>query len=480
VLDAVYRSRQDISLAAIFRYDGGFVAHDPTALRNPFVDNEKQSWFIQAREAGGKSVISSSHVQNAIKDRHRWVISLSRELGGEGVLLVDLNFSVIDDICNSVTLGTRGYIFIVAADGSIVYHPQQQLIYGGLKGENIQRIIEGGDVYFAASAGGADKLYSVKTMKATGWKVVGVNYGDELVANREKIRLNYLAWGLGFFATTIILSILIARSISRPIKSLRASMRAVELGDFDIRVDIQSDDEIGELGKDFNIMIAKIRELIRLNTQQQELKRRSELKALQMQINPHFLYNTLDSIIWMAEGRKEEEVITMVSALAKLFRLGISKGQEIIPIGQEIEHVESYLTIQKIRYKDKLDYEISVDPEIRRFRTVKLILQPLVENAIYHGIKNKAEAGKIVVSGRRTETGVELAVSDDGVGMGAEQLQSLLSRSSEPNGNGLGVRNVDERIKLYFGDEYGLMYESAEDEGTTVRVRLPAWEEMEA
>ncbi|OHE71831.1 MAG: histidine kinase, partial [Treponema sp. RIFOXYC1_FULL_61_9] len=422
----------------------------------------------------------SSHVQNAIKDRHRWVISLSRELGGEGVLLVDLNFSVIDDICNSVTLGTRGYIFIVAADGSIVYHPQQQLIYGGLKGENIQRIIEGGDVYFAASAGGADKLYSVKTMKATGWKVVGVNYGDELVANREKIRLNYLAWGLGFFATTIILSILIARSISRPIKSLRASMRAVELGDFDIRVDIQSDDEIGELGKDFNIMIAKIRELIRLNTQQQELKRRSELKALQMQINPHFLYNTLDSIIWMAEGRKEEEVITMVSALAKLFRLGISKGQEIIPIGQEIEHVESYLTIQKIRYKDKLDYEISVDPEIRRFRTVKLILQPLVENAIYHGIKNKAEAGKIVVSGRRTETGVELAVSDDGVGMGAEQLQSLLSRSSEPNGNGLGVRNVDERIKLYFGDEYGLMYESAEDEGTTVRVRLPAWEEMEA
>jgi len=176
-------------------------------------------------------------------------------------------------------------------------------------------------------------------------------------------------------------------------------MRTVEQGNFDVRSDIRSDNEIGDLGKDFNIMVAEIKNLLRRITQEQEQKRKSELKALQMQINPHFLYNTLDSVIWMAEGGKQNEVITMSSALARLFRLSISKGKEIISIGSEVEHVVSYLTIQKIRYKDKLDYRIEVDGAIKTYKTVKIILQPLVENAIYHGIKNKETGGTIIIRG---------------------------------------------------------------------------------
>ena len=486
VLDTIVRSRRDISLVAVFDYDNRFVTHNPELRLNPFADPKSQPWFQAARAAGGKPVVSTPHVQNAIVNRYRWVISLSRGITdrttgkGAGILLVDLNFDVINHLCGSVALGKRGYLFIVDRDGNIVYHPQQQLIYGGLKTENIRGVLDAQGDYFSSSDSEGDKLYSVSDMRSTGWKVVGVNFGDELVENREEIRLTFSAWGVGFFALTVVLSIVLSLRISRPIKRLRKSMQAVEMGNFDIRVDIQSEDEIGELGKDFNIMIAEIRALIEQNNRQQELKRKSELKALQMQINPHFLYNTLDSIIWMAEGRKEQEVITMVSALARLFRLSLGKGKEIVDIGSEVEHVRHYLTIQKIRYKDRLDYEIDVDPEILGYKTVKIILQPLVENAIYHGIKNKATPGKVTISGSRTAHGVELVVRDDGIGMSREALARLSGGESEHrSGGGLGVRNVDERIKLYFGKEYGLDFESAEDRGTTVYVRLPALAEVE-
>jgi two-component system sensor histidine kinase YesM len=323
-------------------------------------------------------------------------------------------------------------------------------------------------------------------MKSTGWKVVGVNYRNDLVENRDSIRITFELWGLFFFIFSVVLSIFLSRQLSNPIKQLRKSMQAVEQGNFDVRSDIHSDNEIGDLGKDFNIMVAEIKNLLQRITQEQEQKRKSELKALQMQINPHFLYNTLDSVIWMAEGGKQNEVITMSSALARLFRLSISKGKEIISIGSEVEHVASYLTIQKIRYKDKLDYRIEVDGAIKTYKTVKIILQPLVENAIYHGIKNKETGGTIIISGSKKEDHIELTVWDNGAGMDKktlERINTLLAdrtpvRDSEQDNapsshSGLGPRNVDERIKLYFGPEYGLEYESEEDVGTLARIRLP-------
>jgi two-component system sensor histidine kinase YesM len=232
-------------------------------------------------------------------------------------------------------------------------------------------------------------------------------------------------------------------------------------------------------------MVGEIKKLLGRITVEQEQKRKSELNALQMQINPHFLYNTLDSVIWMAESGKQDEVIAMSSALARLFRLSISKGKEIIDVASEIEHVKNYLTIQKIRYKDRLDYRIEVDDSIKTMRIVKIILQPLVENAIYHGIKNASAAGTVVISGYRTEKGMDLAVSDDGAGMDeacldrvrrklSEGPEDTLSTGTRERGSGVGVRNVDERIKLYFGSEYGLEFKSSESNGTTVFIHLPA------
>jgi two-component system sensor histidine kinase YesM len=492
VLKVMTTTRNDISLIGIFNYRGEFITQDRGDLLNPFTEPSQQLWYIAAQNARGASVVSSSHVQNLIKDRYRWVISLSREIRdaetgrGKGVLLVDLNYRIIDRICSSIQLGKRGYIFIVDQNGDIVYHPQQQLLYGGLKSENIRRVIGETADYFSGDDEDRDKFYSVETMQSTHWRVVGVNYRSEFIENRESIRQRYFLWGLLFLIASMTISMILSQRISKPIKELRRSMRAVEQGNFDILVDIHSSNEIGELGKDFNIMVGEIRGLLRRVTQEQEQKRKSELKALQMQINPHFLYNTLDSVIWMAEGGKQQEVIAMTSALARLFRLSISKGREIIDVASEIEHIKNYLTIQKIRYKDRLDYRIEVDEDIKQYRIVKIILQPLVENAIYHGIKNNSTTGTVVISGYRTEKGMDLVVRDDGAGMDRESLERLRRKlhapaltGEEPGsgarpGSGVGVRNVDERIKLYFGPDYGLEFESREDEGTTVYIHLPA------
>ncbi len=499
ILKTLSQSRKDISLVAVFDQKLNFISHDENFEMNPFVDPTQLVWFQEAQKVKGNPVISSSHVQNIIKDRYRWVISLSRSIDKRGsrepigVLLVDLNYDVISRICSSVQLGRKGYLFILDKNGEIVYHPQQQLIFSGLKGENIRQILEEPQDSFSIEDVERDKFYSVQIMRSTGWKVVGVNYRSELVENRDKIRSTYAFWGLTFFSITILLSIFLSQQISRPIKQLRKTMQQVEQGNFNVRATIGTHNEIGELSKTFNIMLSEIQKLVQRVTEQQELKRKSELKALQMQINPHFLYNTLDSIIWMAEGGKQQEVIAMSSSLARLFRLSISKNKEIIDIASEVEHVRNYLTIQKIRYKDKMDYRIEVPDEIKRYKTVKIILQPLVENAIYHGIKNKEGTGLIVIYGRKTNEGVELIVQDDGVGMSAEALQQLkdtiagngkksvttIGESSNPlsSHSGLGVHNVDERIKLYFGNSYGLEYESKEDFGTVVRIKLPAMEE---
>jgi two-component system sensor histidine kinase YesM len=523
-LQVMANTRSDISLIGIFSYRGGFITSDRDNELNPFVEPARQSWYTAARSARGDPVISSSHVQNIVRDKYPWVISLSREIvdpetrQGRGILLVDLNYRIIDRICSSLQLGDRGYIFILDRNGDILYHPQQQLIYGGLKTENIRRVMDETESYFSGDDADSDKFYSVETMRSTGWKVAGVNYRSEFVENRESIRRNYALWGVLFFVFSMVLSILLSQRISKPIKELRRSMRDVERGNFDVSPDIRSSNEIGELAKDFNIMIGEIKKLLRRVTAEQEQKRKSELNALQMQINPHFLYNTLDSVIWMAEGGKQQEVIAMSSALARLFRLSISKGKEIIDVASEIEHVKNYLTIQKIRYKDRLDYRIEVEEAIKPLQIVKIILQPLVENAIYHGIKNNSAAGTVIISGYRTARGMDLVVRDDGAGMDPGTLERVRARLRPPAmpvdgdigassgagsggeeseersgagsgagsgtgsgagsgaGSGVGVRNVDERIKLYFGPAYGLEFESREDEGTAVFIHLPAIE----
>jgi two-component system sensor histidine kinase YesM len=251
-------------------------------------------------------------------------------------------------------------------------------------------------------------------------------------------------------------------------------MQAVESGNFDIDIKVRTSNEIYQLARDCDIAIKKVRDLIEQNRKEQELKRALELRALQAQINPHLLYNTLDSIIWMIELGENQNAIDMTSSLAKLFRLSISKESEMISIRNEIEYVEAYLAIQKQRYKEKLSYEIAFSPELYGLKIMKLLIQPLVENAIYHGIKGMNGPGHIKIIGAREDSAVVIRVGDNGVGMSAETLNALNEGNVEPStSGGVGVKNVQERIRLSFGPEYGVRLESAPWGGTTAVVRIP-------
>ena len=303
----------------------------------------------------------------------------------------------------------------------------------------------------------------------------------------QQMRAGFVVWEIFAITLTfgaIVFSILAAwglsRSIYTPIKKLHDVTKTITQTDLQALVTSDNVDEITELGLSFNIMIGKIRELLDSKIKEQEILKKAEMRALQSQINPHFLYNTLDTIIWMAEAKKTDQIVEVVSALSNFFRISLSKGQDWITIAEEIERVKSYLTIQKIRYRDIMDFKIEVDERVSKNTVLKLILQPLVENAIYHGIKNKREGGTITIRARPNNANeVLFEVEDNGIGFAPDRLAQIQGELADNSGeikqeSGFGLGNVDHRIKLYYGMQYGLSLKSKYQSGTCVTFVIPA------
>lgn len=477
----ILETRDDIVNIGIIGMDGRYLINNGYYRVNENVILEEIPWIQKVIEKKGVTVISSSHVQNIVDGKHEWVITLGKALqrkamgSVQGVFFVDLNYSSISELCSRISFGTKGYIFILDEAGNLIYHPQQQLLYSGLKTEKIDRVMKSRDNSFFTEDG---KLYCISKSRDTGWTVVGVSYTEELLKNSAEATQIYLVSAFVIFAAAFVLAYVLSREITRPIEVLGESMREAEKGNFEqVTPEIEGDNEIAALSNTFNVMIREIKHLMEQNIEEQRQKRKSELKALQAQINPHFLYNTLDSIIWMAEWGKTKEVVLMTSSLAKLLRQSISNQNELVKVEEEIGYANSYLTIQKMRYKDKLEYEVLVSPEVLDQKIPKLVLQPLVENAIYHGIKYKEGKGTVLIAGERRGRELILKVSDDGIGMTEEQLSKIFEKhETDVRKNGVGVQNVHERIQLYYGKEYGLTYKSKQNEGTTVEIRIP-WRE---
>ena len=385
---------------------------------------------------------------------------------------------MLKDLCENNSLATNSYVFIMDGSGKIIYHPKQQLLYNGLTKERTEEVLACGyDGYFITDEDGTEdgKLYTVSVSDKTGWRVVGVADISELMKNKKETEYLYMLTAAALLCVAMLLAIFFATAITKPIKELKDSMKEVEKGNFEnTDVVVGQGSEIDSLGNSFNLMTARIRQLMEQNIYEQEEKRKSEMKALRSQINPHFLYNTLDSIIWMAEGGKNREVVRMTSALARLLRQSISNDNERIPLEKEVDYAGSYLTIQKMRYKDKLEYEIEVAEDIRKEEIINLILQPLVENAIYHGIKYKGSKGLIRIVGYGEADRIILKVIDNGIGMDESTLQGIFDKSKAGEGkNGVGVYNVQTRIRLYYGADYGLHFESTLGEGTTATISIP-------
>ena len=420
----------------------------------------------------GEGYISQPHVESIFPGWYPWVVTMIEPLerdGEEAWVALDLRFASISSYINNVGIGQHGYCFLMDESG-ILYHPQQQLIYSQLKSEDTATLANLPDGTYSES----NVIYVLQTVEGSPWRVVGVSYVDELVTS--SLWENF--WLLALAAAAILLaalvsSIVISRALSRPLKGLSRAMRQFEKNaDTFTYAPVGGAREVQELSESFGHMVVKIQHLMETVRREEINLRKTELKALQAQINPHFLYNTLDSIAWMCEQGRNDEAVQMVNALAQLFRISISRGHELIPIRSELRHAESYLKIQKHRYKNQFSYRFDVDESCLDFLCNKITLQPIIENAIYHGINGLVDEGEIVITLRADGSDVVFTVADNGVGMEEEQIQAIL-RKERSDHTGIGIKNVNDRLKIYFGEGYGITIDSEPDVGTTVTIRMP-------
>ena len=488
-MNLLYETNRDTVVSiAVFSQNGGLVSATPLSNLKRQARPEQQEWFTAAAETIENLHFSTPHVQNLFEDPdylYRWVVSLSRQVEltragaiESGVLLVDMNFGGIEQICKNVDLGESGYLYLIDGDGEIIYHPRQQLIYASLLRENNRAAAGYEDGIHREKFGGETRQVTVKTVGYTGWKLVGVVPAESLASNHIQLRLFGIFVVLFFIFFLVFVNLGVSERIAVPIKALEQSVKELEAGSETVDIAIGGPYEVQHLGNSIRSMVSTMRQLMDDIIRQEESKRKSELDVLQSQINPHFLYNTLDSIVWMIENNRYDDAIVMVTSLARLFRISLSRGRTLITVGEELEHARHYMTIQKMRFKNKFTSEIRADGEALSCETVKLVVQPIVENAIYHGMEYADGDGEILVWAHIEGEDLYIDVTDNGPGMRQEQVDRLLREDGGPaapsrGGSGIGLRNVHQRIQLTYGKPYGLEIESEPDEGTTIRIHLP-------
>lgn len=428
-------------------------------------------------DKSGDFALSAPHVQTLFEGEYPWVVTLARKtdnsaLGG-AYIAMDISFFEIAQYIDGISIGRHGYCFVTDSRGNIVYHPQQQLLFSGLKTENTS--------FLAALSDGVHKegnaLYMLSTTSDGRWRVAGISFTDSLISERRgQIIISVALSALCCAAIAGITLLIYLKLVNAPVRRLMRAMRDFEkdAANFNFSGGDIAVSEISELSYSFGHMSKKIKELMEQIKKDETALRRTELRALQAQINPHFLYNTLDSIQWMCEQGKTEGAAEMVRALARLFRISISRGKELIPIKDELRHAESYLIIQSFRYSGRFTYSFNVDKSLEDCFCNKITIQPLIENALYHGIADMDD-GEIKITVKRAEDDPEdilITVADNGVGMTEEQCAAVLAKERSDS-VGIGVKNVNDRLRIYFGEKYGISIKSELDEGTEVTVRIP-------
>lgn len=485
----LYEANKDNLISfALFKRDGSLVSAAPISAMKSRIDVREQPWFNLAMEEPENLHFSTPHVQNifdASTFRYYWVISLSRivELTDKGVpmrgvLLVDMNYSTIEQMMERVnSSNSYQYFYLCDSDGELIYHPRQMRINAGNYKENNAQVCEYEDGVHEERFDGEDRLVIVNTISYTGWKLVCVIPMNGFQLGNVSMRIFTLMVILATILAILVVNRIVTIQITSPILQLNRSIQNMEGGRVDPdSVYIGGPAEIEHLGRSLQGSFQRVNTLMDDLLSEQDERRRSELDALQSQINPHFLYNTLDSIVWMIEGEKNDDAVFMVTQLASLFRISLSRGRTVISIKDELVHARNYMNIQKVRYKDAFEVYWDIQEEVLSFCTVKLIVQPILENALYYGIDAMGDEGEIHVKGVKQGEDIYLTITDNGLGMPEETVRQLLVDESRvhKNGSGVGLINVHKRIQLRFGEAYGLIIRSEPDEGTAVTIHLPA------
>ena len=485
----LYETNVDkIQSLALYGYDGMLIESEPVATVKDNVKVADQKWYQDARSEIENIHFSTPHVQNLFDDgtfRYHQVVSLSRSVdindgstSGSGVLLVDMKYSVLEDMLERINETSSGiYYYLCSRDGEIIYHPRWTEINRGLFKEKNNKVASYKDGIYEMKTDGQKENIVVGSVAYTGWKLIGVVPESVQETSINKFRYYIITTILILVMMLLQVNRFISRKISRPIRELDESVKAYEAGAMP-DIYIGGSAEIRHLGYSVQKSYEQIEALMKEIIQQQTERRKSELDALQSQINPHFLYNTLESITWMIEAQRNKEAVVMISELAKLLRVSLSRGKTIISIGDELQHSRSYMNIQRVRYKERFKVEFLIDEEIKNYCIVKLVIQPLLENAIYYGVGNMDEDddGQILIRGEKKGEDIYISIEDNGMGMPEDIRSNILTDNSKvpKHGSGVGVINVHSRISLMFGPEYGLEVYSELDEGTKVVIHIPA------
>ena len=443
-LAAAQKIRSEITAIALIPQSGGALFGSADAQLNTSSGYQKADWYTGALANPEEVQVSSSRVENLIAGQYNWVVSISRAVldrAGrvQGVLLVDLNYQIIDRLCADIQLGSRGYIYLIDQTGGILWHPQQDLIYAGLKEENVAEVLAAANGRTLSGKGGARRLYVACESEATGWTAVGVAYTQELLRSQDRIYKTYLLIAAAALVLALVFALQLSRSIAGPIRRLMQTMRRVEDGDLHVRSQVSSRTELGQLSDSFDHMIAKTAELMDERLRSEEQKRKSEWKALQAQIQPHFLFNTLNNMIALNQIGDQRTLEDSLYGLSGMLRY-ILKAPSIIPLAQEIQFVKDYCALQKLRFNDRLNCTFDIAIYQNDWNIPKLLLQPIVENSIRHGIEPCTHPCLIEI--KISELGEEallITISDNGTGFDISQLEE----------GGIGIRNVKERLSSY-------------------------------
>ncbi len=483
----LYEANKDnLRSIAIYNQYGSLMAAEPVVAQKEEPDVTKQDWFIEAMDRVENIHFSTPHVQNLFDDgtyRYYWVISASRvvELTDGtntqlGVLLVDMDYSGISRMMEQMnTSGNGQYFYLCDSEGEIIYHPHQMQLNTGAEEESSFAAATSKEDIYTETVNGMQRTVMVNTISYTGWKLVCVMpqsiFANQMMDVKQFVLLLILLMAMMLAFVNRVVSV----RISSPIMKLNNSVTKYEEGK-EGTIFIGGSLEIRHLGKSIQKSYRQNAALMQKVVWEQNERRKSELDVLQSQINPHFLYNTLDSITWMIEGERNDEAAFMISQLAKLFRISLSQGHTIIRIKEELQHAKSYMNIQQTRYKNKFSITFDIAPEILEDCVVKLILQPILENAIHYGVQEMDDMGEIHVRGIRQHGEIILSVTDNGMGIPEDEIEFLLTDTQRVHkkGSGVGLVNVNNRIKILFGEKYGLQIESEPDVGTTVSIRIPA------
>ena len=466
----ILKTDLDLVSAILVTKDGNLISTDPELTMKTSADMMKEKWYQDAIHKGAMPILTPARRTVSHTIGEKWVISIMQEVVDKdgknlGVVRLDIGYKTLEAYLDQLQLGKEGFTFIVDANHDFVYHPKKA-VYSShveMKAMAPYLSVKNGDVKSKQA------YVSQYQIPNSGWTLIGVSSMEQLHAVQTQILWSFIGTGLFALGVCLIGIWFVLRLWIKPLRDLQATILKVGSGHSDLRANETGSPELVDLARQFNIMLDRIDQLMIAVKEEEQNVRRYELQALSSQINPHFLYNTLDTIVWMAEFNDSKRVVEVTKSLAKYFRLALNQGHEQISLKDEIDHVRQYLFIQKQRYGEKLQYEIKELKQYNDYKIPKLILQPLVENAIYHGIKEMNRQGRIRVSVSENDTQLIVSIYDNGRGfVASETTNATLVRLG-----GVGLKNVNQRLQLQFGKSYHMEIKSEENTYTEIRLYFP-------